>query len=398
MRARHILSRFAADGLISHMQNNRSRVNFRRMDLDDLDSAAEKDSEIIDLAQQVLKRLDDLESLLPSDDASDEVAKSAKGSTLALFSGSSNQISGIALLQCAAALEALASRPATAGRLIVRSKAAEGDKLFHVCSLVLAFGGQGTVPAELAGEVETEFRATASCVWEALDSVLGGKCRNAVCINRSTDVRGEVNVSADVANDSDEMCGSASLCMSSIVGAVLQARMQYQLLSKIAVIVAFEPSDTPCPCIKSSGIRLFSVCVSSDPARATSVSGFAHDERREPFASVPNSDAECRAWRTAMEAIMVQVGEYMPDLLIVSFRCFPSKRSTGPNDSERASPPLLPRKLSTEDWSWAGRSLETLAGRVCKGRLIVVWDLIGSAQLWHANVADLTLGMLPISE
>jgi hypothetical protein len=395
MAARHVLSRYAVDGLIAHLEENKSVTNSRMMESDGIDSITEKNSEIKALALQVVKKIEDLQDhdMAFSENASVQVPKSAKGSTLALFAGSLVSQSAIALLQCAAALETLALQPVSAGRLIVRSTTATDDKLAHICNLVLALGRHGTVPADSAGEMEKEFKSAAHILWDALDSVLGGRCRNSVCVIHSTDTEQILHVE-DSRVDQAESTVTESLCLSSIVGALIQSRMQYSWLAKIAIINLLEPFDTAHPSMKSTGIQLFSVPLFSEPARNEGAISSTDGQNEILEHSGEKSDVQRNSWTKALDSVSNQVTDFTPDLIIVLIPCLPSKQTneTGSLDAMTHSP--FSRKLLAEDWSWAGKSLESLAGRLCNGRIVVVWDLIGRAQLWHSSVADLTSGML----
>eukprot|EP00291_Cryptomonas_curvata_P015126 CAMPEP_0172152210 /NCGR_PEP_ID=MMETSP1050-20130122/704_1 /TAXON_ID=233186 /ORGANISM="Cryptomonas curvata, Strain CCAP979/52" /LENGTH=783 /DNA_ID=CAMNT_0012820493 /DNA_START=68 /DNA_END=2419 /DNA_ORIENTATION=- len=380
MTARHILSRYAAEGLIAYI-GSRDRDN-HQTDTTVEGTAIQQDSDMADLARQIVDKLDGLRDIALPDDPPGEVMPTARESTLALCGGTSasqHQSGVMASLQCAAALGELAARPAIAGSLIIRGSTLPEDRVAQTCSLVLALGGLGMVPSDLTADLEKDFLSAALVVSEALDAVLCGKSRNSVCVLTS-------KVAQIQTQDTTDEKSSANGGL-----ALLQARIRFQWLSKIAVVDIFGCFERPNSTLKGAGVRFFAVDNSSAGISSSL------DQTAAQGASSADQNTLCKEWRKAVEAVSVQVAEFVPDLIIACIRC---KRSNVSEVSDTSNDPniLFPRKLASEDWIWAGRSLSKLAGRVCQGRLVIMWDLAGGTQLWHGSVSDMTLGVMSPSE
>ena len=393
MKARHILSRYAAEGLIAHLDNGKNEDADARKDSSGsgVESSDESDAAIIELARQVVSKLNEIQDISVSEEPTKEVSQTAQGSTTVIYNGMAaddRRMSPVAPLQCAAALGALASRAETAGRLIVRSSGVQEDRVTQVCGLVLSLGGLGTVPAELAADLEKEFVTTACAVLDALDTVLAGKSRNSICVVHSTDVNGQHTETEAIEGDKKVRKDPLSLSLSSVVGAVLQARTQYLWFSKVAIVDVFGLFERPCAAMKGMGVQFFSVSIAPDLRKEGSASAQAAQVRNDA------GDQECNAWRAALEAVAVQVAEFVPELIIACIRCSNVGQAVGSRDADKSRHSLLPRKLSSEEWGMAAKRLEKLATQVCGGRLVVVWDLIGGSQLWHGSVTDFTVGLL----
>jgi hypothetical protein len=397
MTARHILSRYTAEGLIAYLgSRDRDSLN-QQTDTMGEGAAIQQDSEMAGLAGQIVDKLDGLSDIALPDDPPCEVASTARESTLALCGGTSasHYQSGVmASLLCASALGQLSARPAIAGRLIVRGSTIPDDSVAQTCSLVLALGGLGMVPSDLTADVEKDFLSAALMISEALESVLCGKSRNSVCVLTSKVAQTQTQKADD---KTPANAGHDSLTLSSVVAALLQARIRFQWLSKVAVVDILGCFERPNSILKGSGVRFFALenlsggGMEGAPSSLDQISPLdrtaAHD------ATTADQDALSKEWRTAVEALNVQVNEFVPDLIIACIRC---KRRNASTVCDTTNDPNLqfPRKLTSEDWIWAGTSLSMLAGRVCRGRLVIVWDLAGGAQLWHGSVCDMTLGVL----
>ena len=310
-----------------------------------------------------------------------EVQADQPRSTVALYSGSKE--AGAEGLGCVArCIEELDRIVGTSSRGRLAVESCEKLAGTELCGIIDAVNGADGESNQNLGQAS----AAAGCVCQAIDDVCTSKSRTVICLVPYIVLKRGSNPA--------HLGQQQQVFRFPIVSAaLLHARVEHSWVQRIAVIDLVRP-------IKSMGSSVDAQILHISPIKDSEAQTEFEAERlvcRTQWAAAresPSKDpqaAEDRSpfvdrWKKGLEnEVLPRLKEFKPQLLLVSIESILHLEG-----SRNA------RKLSAQNFLWAGRFLAQNAAAISSGRLVVIWDMAGGSSWVHRSVADFVRGILEV--